>query len=114
MSDLGMPKRILVVRLDRLGDVILSLPAVQALREHLPHAFIAMMVRPACRDVVEGHPAVDEVISYEKDGTHRSVRDTVRFALRLHREEFDTALVLHPSNRSHWIPWLAGIPIRIG
>ena len=114
MASVPPPKRMLVIRLDRLGDVILSLPAVQALRERFPHAFIAMMVRPACRDVVKGHPAVDEVISYEKDGAHRGVRDTIRFALRLHREEFDTALVLHPSNRSHWIPWLAGIPTRIG
>ena len=114
MSDLVIPKRILVIRLDRLGDVILSLPAVQALRERFPHAFIAMMVRPACRDVVEGHPAIDRVISYEKEGAHRRARDTIRFARRLRRDAFDTALILHPSNRSHWIPWLAGIPIRIG
>ena len=36
------------------------------------------------------------------------------FARALRRYGFDTALVLHPSNRSHWIPWLAGIPMRIG
>jgi len=38
----------------------------------------------------------------------------VRFARQLRREAFDTALVLHPTHRSHWIPWLAGIPTRIG
>ena len=109
-----MSRRILVIRLDRLGDVVLSTPVLQALRERFPHAFISMMVRPDCRDVVEGHPALNEVICYEKDGVHRSVRDTIRFAHDLRREEFDTALVLHPSNRSHWIPWLARIPMRIG
>ena len=108
------PKRILVIRLDRLGDVILSTPVLQALREHSPHAFIAMMVRPACQDAVLGHPYLNEVILYDKEGKHHSLPRTIRFARRLRRFDFDTALVLHPSNRSHWIPWLAGIPVRIG
>ena len=108
------PRRILVIRLDRLGDVVLSTPVLQALRERFPHAFIAMLVRPPCRDAVEGHPSLNEVISYDKDRAHRRLRATIRFARSLRRYEFDTALVLHPSNRSHWIPWLAGIPVRIG
>ena len=111
---LPSPKPLLVIRHDRLGDVILSTPVLQALRQHVPHAFIAMMVRPACRDVVEGQPTLDEVIVSEKEGRHRRILDTIRFARRLRRYEFDTALVLHPSRRSHWIPWLAGIPVRIG
>ncbi len=108
------PKRILVIRLDRLGDVILSTPVLEALRHHFPHAFIAMMVRPVCRDVVDGHPYLNDVILYEKEGAQRGVIGTIRFARRLRRYEFDTALVLHPSNRSHWIPWLARIPVRVG
>ena len=108
------PKRILIIRLDRLGDVILSTPVLTALRQRFPHAFLAMMVRPACQDVVQGHPSVNEVILYEKEGIHRSVPATIRFARGLRRYAFDTALILHPTNRSHWIPWLAGIPVRIG
>jgi heptosyltransferase-2 len=109
-----VPKRILVIRLDRLGDVILSTPVLQALRSHFPHAFIAMMVQPACHDVVEGNPYLNEVILYDKESAHHSVAATIRFARTLRQFEFDTALVLHPSNRSHWIPWLARIPVRIG
>lgn len=108
------PKRILVIRLDRLGDVILSTPVLEALRRRFPHAFIAMMVRPVCREVVQGNPSLNEVILYDKDGKHRSVRRTIRFAWRLRRCDFDTALILHPTTRSHWIPWLAGIPVRVG
>lgn len=108
------PKRILLIRLDRIGDVVLSLPVAQALRQAYPHAFIAMMVRAECADVVRGHPAVDDVILYKKEHSHRSPWKSARFAWRLRSHGFDTALVLHPSNRSHWIPWLAGIPVRIG
>ncbi len=109
-----VPKRILVIRLDRIGDVVLSTPVLHELRRSFPHAFIAMMVRPPCHELLEGHPALNEVLVYDKEGRERSVFGTIRFALRLRRHEFDTALVLHPSNRSHWIPWLAGIPTRIG
>ena len=108
------PKRILVIRLDRLGDVVLSTPVVRALREAYPRAFLAMMVRPVCRELVEGHPCLDQVIVYDKDGRHRSIWQTARFALGLRRYRFEAAIVLHPSNRSHWIPWLAGIPVRVG
>lgn len=108
------PKRLLVLRLDRIGDVVLSTPALQALRRRFPHAHVTMMVRPPCVDLVQGHPALNEVLVYDKDGAHRSPWATIRFAWSLRRHEFDTALVLHPSHRSHWIPWLAGIPVRIG
>ena len=108
------PGRILVIRLDRLGDVVLSTPVFDELRRKFPHTVIAAMVRPPCRDAVAGHPSVDEVIVYDKDGKHRGAWATIKFARRLRRRDFDTALVLHPSNRSHWIPWLAGIPVRVG
>jgi heptosyltransferase-2 len=114
MSGPLSPKRVLVIRLDRLGDVVLSTPVLSALRQHFPHAHIAMMVRPPCVDVVEGHPAVNGVVAYDKAGAQRSAPATAAFARRLRGEDFDTALVLHPSNRSHWIPWLAGIPVRVG
>lgn len=109
-----VPQRILVIRLDRIGDVVLSTPVLQALRTAYPDAFLAMMVRPVCRELLDGHPALNEVIIYDKDGRHRSLLGTIAFAQRLRRYRFETAIVLHPSNRSHWIPWLTGIPTRIG
>jgi heptosyltransferase-2 len=107
-------KRILVVRLDRIGDVVLTTPVVQRLREAYPTAFIAMMVRPVCRELLEGNPSLDGVICYDKDGLEGGWWRTIRFARALRRYQFDTALVVHPTRRSHWIVWLAGIPQRIG
>jgi heptosyltransferase-2 len=104
----------LVIRLDRLGDVVLSTPVLHALRQAYPDAFLAMMVRPACRELIEGHPALNEVLLYEKDGAHHGIGPTMRFARSLRRLAFDTAIILHPTRRSHWVAWLAGIPVRIG
>jgi len=108
------PKRILIIRLDRIGDVVLSTPVITALRQAYPHAFISMMVRPVCAELVQGHPHLDDVILYDKDARYRGVFATVVFALKLRARRFDTAIVLHPTRRSHWIVWLAGIPRRIG
>ncbi|MBI4354779.1 MAG: glycosyltransferase family 9 protein [Candidatus Omnitrophica bacterium] len=113
-NSFDQPNRLLIVRLDRIGDVVLTTPVIQRLREAYPTAFIAMMVRPACRELLEGNPSLNEVISYDKDGRHHSWWSTIRFAWGLRHYQFDTAIVVHPTRRSHWIIWLAGIPRRIG
>ncbi|MBM3246865.1 MAG: glycosyltransferase family 9 protein, partial [Candidatus Omnitrophica bacterium] len=59
-------KRILIARTDRIGDVVLSTPVIQALRQAYPSSYIAMMVSPSAKDIVEGNPYLDEVIIYDK------------------------------------------------
>lgn len=108
------PKRILLIRTDRIGDVVLSTPAIKAVRDAYPAAYIAFMVRPCALDIVEGNPYLNEVILYDKDGAHKSFFATLLFALRIRKKRFDTALILHPANRAHIIAFLAGIPNRIG
>jgi heptosyltransferase-2 len=114
MKPIAAPQRILVVRLDRLGDLVLSLPAVEALKAAFPQSYLAMLVQKPWAEVLVGHPAVDHVYAYDKAGEHRTWRGTWRFARRLRGEHFDTAVVLHPSNRSHGMVFLAGIPTRVG
>ncbi len=107
-------KRILIVRTDRIGDVLLSTPVIKALRNEYPHAYIAMMVNPAVKDIVDGNPYLDEVIIYDKDGKHKSWFRSIKFCLRLRKKRFDLAIVLHPTNRVHLITFFCGIPKRIG
>jgi len=58
--------RILIIRTDRIGDLLLSTPAIKAVRETYPSAHIAVMVRPYVEDIVEGNPYIDEVILCDK------------------------------------------------
>lgn len=106
-------KRVLIVRTDRLGDVVLSTPVIQALREAWPDSYIAVMVSPQARDIVEGNPYLDEVIVFDKNRS-RGLIGAVKFSIRLRKEMFDIALVLHPLTRVHIILWLAGIKKRVG
>lgn len=107
-------RRILLIRTDRIGDVLLSTPAIKAVRDAYPNAYIAMMVSPYAEDIVDGNPYLDEVILYDKDGGHKSIFATLKFAVGLRKKRFDLAIILHPTNRSNIIPLLAGVPERVG
>jgi len=107
-------KRILIVRTDRIGDVLLSTPVIKVLRDYYPNAYIAMMVGPYAKDIVDGNPYLDEVIIYDKDGKHKSWRRSIKFAQNLKKKRFDLAIILHPTNRVHMVTFFAGIRRRIG
>lgn len=107
-------KKILIIRTDRIGDVLLSTPAIKALRRKFPQSYIAMMVRPYARDIVLGNPYLDEVIIYDKYAAQRKFWKSIRFAWSLREKKFDLALILHPTNRVHMAAFLAGIKKRVG
>ncbi len=107
-------QKILITRTDRIGDVLLSTPAIRALRKSFPHSHIAVMVRPYARDIALGNPYLDELIIYDKYGKQRSFYNSLKFAFALRKKKFDLACILHPTNRMHWITFLAGIKRRVG
>ncbi len=108
--------RILVIRLDRMGDLMLSLPAIDALRRRFPGASISVMTQYATRELFEGHPSIDEVIVYDysKKGRQAFPIGYFRFIEEIMKRRFDAAVVLHPGIRSYLLPFLAAIPFRIG
>ncbi|OGX29243.1 MAG: lipopolysaccharide heptosyltransferase II [Omnitrophica WOR_2 bacterium RIFCSPHIGHO2_01_FULL_49_10] len=106
--------RILIVRTDRIGDLLLSTPAIKAVREAYPGAHIAVMVQPYVEEIVDGNPYIDEVILYDKDNKHKGFFGSLGFIFELKGKKFDIAIILHPTDRSNLIPFLAGIPERVG
>lgn len=112
-----MPEKrlnILVVRTDRIGDVVLTTAAVHALRKNFPDARIAMMVAPSTRDLIEGNPDVDEIIIYDRNGEHRGVFGLWKQALNLRAKKFDWAIIFHTKRWTNLVCFLAGIPRRTG
>ena len=53
-----------------IGDVVMTFPAIAAVRKTLPRARITVLVKPWVADLVRMHPAVDEVMIYERPGLH--------------------------------------------
>ena len=114
MSDQKTINNILVVRTDRIGDVVLSTPVFEVLRKQFATAHISVLVTPKTREIVEGNPFIDEVLTFDKDGEHRSWWKTFLFSRQLRKKRFDIAVILHTTNRVVLLSYLAGIPERIG
>ncbi|MFH1201876.1 MAG: lipopolysaccharide heptosyltransferase II [Candidatus Omnitrophota bacterium] len=108
------PLRILVIRTDRIGDILLSTPVIKNLRLAYPDAYIAMMCRSYTLDIVKYNPYLNEVIAYDQDNLHKGWFSSMKFALMLGKKKFDLALILHPTNRAHILAFFAGIPRRVG
>jgi len=102
--------RILIIRTDRIGDVVLSTPAITATRKAYPDAYIAVMVSSQAKEIVKGNPCLNEVIVYDK----KDVFHALRFAKWLREKKFELALILHSTKRVNLIAFLAKIPKRVG
>ncbi|MDI6751882.1 MAG: glycosyltransferase family 9 protein [bacterium] len=102
-----LEKKILILRNDRIGDLILSLPAVSALRKAYPEAHISLLVQPYACDILYKNPDCNEIILDKGQGVFELAR-------KIRERKFDLALVLYPSWRNGWLCLLSRIPVRIG
>ncbi|MBI4335509.1 MAG: lipopolysaccharide heptosyltransferase II [Candidatus Omnitrophica bacterium] len=107
-------KRILIVNVNWLGDVLFSTPLIRAVRRFYPHAYIASMVVPSCREALEGNPNLDEIIVYDEDGEQKSLTGKLNFVAFLRSRQFNYSFILHRSLTRTLIVALSKIPERIG
>jgi len=70
---------ILVIRLGRLGDAVLSTPCITALRRHFPHANITMMLASYNKVIYENNPHIDNIIVYESRTSPLCFKDKLKF-----------------------------------
>ena len=86
-------KKILLIKLERIGDLALSEPAIREIRKHFPQSRIFMIVNPYTKAVVKELPCLDEVFDYDKNARLKDKLDFIRF---LRGYKFDLAI--------DWIP----------
>lgn len=106
--------RVVILHTAFLGDVILTSPMAQAIRNRYPDASITFVGIPAALCILRNHPAIDSLVEYDKKGSMRGMRGLLRIIRTIRRGSFDIAMIPHRSLRSALIPFLAGIPVRIG
>jgi heptosyltransferase-1 len=112
VSSLAAP-RILIVRLSAIGDVIHGLPVLCALREAFPDSFLAWVAEGTMGDVLEGHPALDELIRVPRRWW-KSPSQVWQMTKRLRNMKFDITIDLQCLSKSSITAWLSGAPRRIG
>lgn len=116
-------KRVLVVRLDEIGDVVMTTPFLRELRRNLPDAWITLVVKPAIYNLVELCPYVDEVLTYDWDNRgrfgqlRRHGRALALAWKHLWRRRFDLA-ILPRWDADHYhgtfVAYFSGAPWRVG
>lgn len=97
-----------------LGDAVLALPALRALRSRYAGAHLAVLARPWVADLYRREPGVNQVIQSPAGSSLKSWVGRLRLARELRRAGFDWAVVLPNSWESALAPWLAAIPRRTG
>jgi len=103
-------ERFLVVRTDRIGDVVLSIPVPEAIKRRYPDSQVTMVVSPYTRDLLLHNPWVDETILDDQAG----LKGFFRLVRSLRERRFDVAVLLRPTLRLAFVLFFSGIKVRIG
>src|SRR5690348_12066901 len=106
--------KILIRATNWVGDAVMSLPAIRAVRSRFPEAEIAVLARPWVAGLYVRETAIQRVIPYAAAPGFRGWGGKLRAALALRREKFDCAILLQNAFEAAAIAFLAGIPRRIG
>ena len=108
------PAKILVRAPNWIGDAVISLPALEALRARFSGSEIVVLSRPWVSEVYWHMPGMPRQIIYDPQVKHRGMRGLNHLIGDLKAEHFDLAVLFQNAFQAAWIAWRAGIPARIG
>ncbi|MFH1762401.1 MAG: glycosyltransferase family 9 protein [bacterium] len=97
--EIGKINKILIIRLDRIGDLVLSTPAIRSIRLAYPHAEIDLCIREYTRDLVTNNPNINKLLMFGKD---------------IINNDYDLALALSPGPQANALAYKSGAKIRVG
>jgi heptosyltransferase-2 len=107
-------ERVLIRGTNWIGDVVMTLPAVAAVRRTWPGAQVAVLAKPWVAEVYRLSPDVDEVVVFQDPGRHGGIPGKLRLANELRRRRFDCAILFQNAIEAAILARLAGIPLRAG
>ncbi|HXX81210.1 MAG TPA: lipopolysaccharide heptosyltransferase II, partial [Thermodesulfovibrionales bacterium] len=107
-----MYEKILVRGVNWIGDAVMTLPALKALRKAHPESNITLLVKPSVAAIFEKNPSIDEIILYEE--RFQGPFGKLILSQRLREKHFSMAILLQNAFDAGLITFLAGIPQRMG
>ena len=107
-------KNILLIRLSSLGDVVLTTPAIRAVRTHFPDAYIAMLVAKQSAEVLRENPHLNEIISFDRLAKDKDTGEMFRIIRHLRERKFTLAIDLQRKFRTELLMYFSGAAERVG
>jgi len=112
-------RRILLIKLSAVGDVVHTIPVLNKLRRRYPAARIDWLVTPAIAELIRHHPAVSNVVLFMRDDWATPWRPAAlvrvaKLAADLRRARYDLIVDMHGQFRTAFFTLAAGAPVRIG
>jgi heptosyltransferase III len=108
---MNSPKNILIVRTDRIGDVVLSLPMAELIKKKYPDCKVVYFIRNYTSSLIDGNPFIDEVVIAEESGGEILFGKNIK---KIKSKNMDTCVVVNPTFKISLMMFLAGIKNRIG
>ncbi|MBI5237953.1 MAG: lipopolysaccharide heptosyltransferase II [Deltaproteobacteria bacterium] len=112
-EDTGI-KKLLVRTPNWIGDAVMCLPAIDALKGLYPKAGISVLTKTRAFPVFENNPSIEEVIEYDDRGRHKGIAGRLRLAREIRGMGFDLAVLLQNAFDAAFIAYMAMIPERAG
>jgi len=106
--------KILIINVNWIGDVLFTTPFIRAVSEAYPDSYIACLLHPRCKEMLEDNPCLNEIIIYDEEGIHKSILGKIKLIWSLKKKKFDTAFILHRSFTKALIARLAGVKELVG
>lgn len=107
MTCIGKPGKILIIQLRRIGDVVLTTPAVKIIKKNHPQAKIDFLVEPPANEVLENNPCLNKVYLYEKN-------KPVKWIFEIRKNRYDWVIDFLGNPRSEVIAAFSGAKIKAG
>lgn len=103
-------KRVVVRGTNWVGDSVMTVPALRALRRILPDAHITLALRPSAKGIFSEADFIDDVLVYDR----RNAFSVISQVREWRRRRFDLAVLFQNAFEAALIPFLAGVPLRLG
>lgn len=106
--------KILIIKWSALGDIILSMPALKAIRERFPKAHIGLLTSRQGFELANRYNYTDEFFIVKKTGSIEGLETLINVSSELRKSSFDLVCDLQNSKKSHLISFLTFAPRRLG
>ncbi len=114
MSGIPEGAKVLLVGPNWLGDMVMAEPALRAAAAARPDLSFSWLAPASLAPLLRGHPALSEVIAWDRRGEHRGFFGRGRLRASLRERGFAAVVLLRNSLGAAWDAWRTGIPVRIG